>query len=298
MFVHKIEERLPKNHSPKKVCSQNTISGSKTASILNTNVSLRGGGSQTEPEFRDGAVAFLDALGVKGIWSRTDPKTVIKAWEDTIALFVKSVRIAEEKTDYICEEYHITAFSDTLIITLVGRDKGKEPRVLLPLMAEIITIPFIHALLRRIYFRGVISIGKFCRSENFIIGPAIDEAAEWYTHPDWIGISTTPSASFGLDSLLEEGHPQFSKWFVRYNIPMRTGIEDKGWALAWPMRVQDIFRNIPGLSRRERNLLRRITPRTHILDAFAKLPIGISAISKYRNTLSFFDFVMGLKNKG
>ncbi|HZI71491.1 MAG TPA: hypothetical protein VFD60_10060 [Nitrososphaeraceae archaeon] len=33
------------------------------------------------------------------------------------------------------------------------------------------------------------------RSENMIIGPAVDEAAENHGLPEWSGISTCPSAS-------------------------------------------------------------------------------------------------------
>jgi len=38
-----------------------------------------------------------------------------------------------------------------------------------------------------------------------LIGPAMDEAAVWYTLADWMGLSLCPSASFGVEQLKEQG---------------------------------------------------------------------------------------------
>jgi hypothetical protein len=144
---------------------------------------------------------------------------------------------------------------------------------------------FFFALVKGIYFRGVIAIGKFYQSKTLMIGPAIDEAAEWYTQPEWMGVSTAPSASFGL-SRLEDQKADISKWFVKYDIPAKSGPQKNEWALAWPRFAQ----KDPNTSERQ------LTTRGLILNAFANRPISVSAVQKYKNTLAFYDFVTGLKD--
>lgn len=230
----------------------------------------------------EGVVAFLDALGIKGIWARAEPREVISSWNKVIGIFDRTIKEAQNKAGDVFKGCHIAAFSDTVIVIL----KGQDPSRLIPLMGEVLMCPIFAGILYGIYLRCVISVGKFYQSKTLIIGPAIDEAAEWYTQPDWIGVSTAPSASFGLERFVDQGI-DISKWFVRYKIPMKDGIEENGWAVAWPKRAP-----IEPLDNRE-----KVTSRTAILEAFASRPISISAASKYRNTLSFFDFVIGLSNK-
>lgn len=230
-----------------------------------------------------GVVAFLDALGIKGIWARVEPETVLKSWNKVLQLFAKSIKTSKSEFDSsILKDCRIAAFSDTVIVTMTG----PSPVKLLPLMAEVIWRPFYGALLEGIYFRGVISIGRFYKSSTLLIGPAVDEAAEWYTYPEWIGVSTTPTASFSIERFVDEGL-DVSKWFVKYDIPTKAGIDKDGWALAWPKRVP-VSPLIEG---------KRGTIRTAILETFASQPIGISAITKFKNTMSFFDYVIKENSK-
>lgn len=89
--------------------------------------------------------------------------------------------------------------------------------------------PFLIGLRKNIYLRGVISAGEFYQSTKMVIGPAIDDAAAHYTSPNWIGVSATPS----LSTLLSPSHA-ISGVIVQYKIPHKEGIEENGWALAWP----------------------------------------------------------------
>jgi hypothetical protein len=235
-----------------------------------------------ETRMEQGVVVFLDALGVKGIWARAEPESVIGSWEEVLKRLNESIK-KSPKTGSVgnkpeCLDYNISAFSDTVIITL----KCMDPAAHLPLVASIISEPFFFGLLKGVYFRGVIAIGKFYQSSTLVIGPAIDEAAEWYTQPEWMGISTAPSASFGL-SRLEDQKANISHWFVKYDIPAKGGVQKDEWALAWPREAQkqSVFSE------------RHLTPRGLILDAFANRPVSVSAAAKYKNTLSFFDFIIG-----
>jgi hypothetical protein len=229
---------------------------------------------------QEGVVVFLDALGVKGIWARAEPESVISSWEEVLKRLNESIKKSPKvgsvgnKTE--CLDYKIAAFSDTVIITLKCTN---DPAAHVPLVAKIVSDTFFFALVKGIYFRGVIAIGKFYQSNTLVIGPAIDEAAEWYTQPEWMGVSTAPSASFGL-SRLEDQKADISKWFVKYDIPAKAGPQKGEWALAWP-------RDAP----KELTLQKNLTTRGLILNAFANRPISVAAAQKYKNTLAFFDYV-------
>jgi hypothetical protein len=235
---------------------------------------------------QEGVVVFLDALGVKGIWARAEPESVIRSWEEVLKRLYESIekspKIGSVGNKPESLNYNIAAFSDTVIITLKCAD---DPAAHVPLVAKIVADAFFFALIKGIYFRGVIAIGKFYQSRTLVIGPAIDEAAEWYTQPEWMGVSTAPSASFGL-SRLEDQKADISKWFVKYDIPSKSGIQKSEWALAWPRECS----KDPSIS--EKNL----TTRGLILNSFANRPISVAAVSKYKNTLAFFDFVAGEAN--
>jgi hypothetical protein len=62
-------------------------------------------------------------------------------------------------------------------------------------MGELLSKLFRVSILSHFYFRGCLSAGRFYRSENMIIGPAVGEATEYYRLPEWSGISTCPSGS-------------------------------------------------------------------------------------------------------
>jgi hypothetical protein len=239
-----------------------------------------------ESRMQEGVVVFLDALGVKGIWARAEPESVISSWEGVLKRLYESIK-KSPKIGSVGDKpealgYNIAAFSDTVIITLKCTD---DPAAHVPLVAKIVSEPFFFALVNGIYLRGVIAIGKFYQSNTLVIGPAIDEAAEWYTQPEWMGVSTAPSASFGL-SRLEDQKADISKWFVKYDIPAKGGPQKSEWALAWPREA----------SKDPLNAGKNLTTRGLILNAFANRPISVAAAQKYKNTLAFFDYVAGLEN--
>ena len=124
-----------------------------------------------------------------------------------------------------------------------------------------------------------------------IIGPAIDEAMSWFERHDWMGVSLAPSASFMLDEYVNEGNK--IKWFTRYDVPVKKNISsnnsvDKNmWVLKWPKFLEDTF----VLQESKQNT------KSALLDAFSKSPIDPDAISKYKNTIEFYDQIMNKKKK-
>ncbi len=98
----------------------------------------------------------------------------------------------------------ISTFSDTIIIALYP-EVGLEAfdSILLHIMGYVLIVLFRMAFLKTIYLRGTISVGTFylLKKSNklMLIGPAVNEAAESYESTNWIGISTSPSASLTLE---------------------------------------------------------------------------------------------------
>ena len=62
----------------------------------------------------EGVVAFLDALGTKGIWARAKPEEYAQSWEDLITDWKQYSKTALETTGSNNISYDIKAFSDTL----------------------------------------------------------------------------------------------------------------------------------------------------------------------------------------
>jgi hypothetical protein len=65
-----------------------------------------------------------------------------------------------------------------------------------------------------------------------IIGPAIDEAAEYYMEPQLIGASATRSAH----NVLSHANPisGLDKVWKIDDIPLKRGVEYGGWVVRWP----------------------------------------------------------------
>lgn len=138
---------------------------------------------------RDGAFALIDCLGFKGIWKRTDPDLLI----DKLRSVVKQVQPQIMKGvpyHLLRRSINIDAriLSDSVAISLRYTDppskkKIKEEREQNYLVWLICasTIKILDLYLEgepRIVLRGCVTFGKHTNEENFIVGPAVDEAAE------------------------------------------------------------------------------------------------------------------------
>lgn len=188
-----------------------------------------------------GVVAILDVLGTKGIWQRADPKNIVETWDSLVSIYHN---VSQNRTE---KEYgyksSFFAFSDTIIITAEGSDITKT---LMSLGVDL-GIIFTHSILNKFFLRGCISVGNYYQGQRMIIGPAIDEASQYYTMPKWIGISTSPSAyrilrKHNPTQLLEFGYGHI---FIQHDIPIELGLE-KNFAINLPYAYKstaDIFKN-------------------------------------------------------
>jgi hypothetical protein len=128
---------------------------------------------------KEGIIVFLDALGIKGIWQKEDPKNVINRW----GIVLDEFHELEKKGLNL----NVYGFSDTIIITCA---KVKDDILYtLNLLCELLIPCFIKSIKNRIFLRGSITYGKFFESTKISIGEAIDECARLHNNFEWIGLS-------------------------------------------------------------------------------------------------------------
>lgn len=236
----------------------------------------------------EGVVIFLDALGTKGVWARTDPKEYTDSWETLLHELDKHNKNLKTLSEWSNVTSSIHAFSDTIIITIRLLNKDSNTTVfesdrLLFYAARLISPMLLNGIFKGIYLKGVISVGQFFESQTSIIGPAVDEAADWYEKIEWIGVSSAPTAHFTLEKLFEVKQ-DISKWYVKYPVPMKAGITTEVvWAVNWPALYLTY-------SDKEAMSLKAL-----ILNKFASRPISSDAVTKFHNTIKFYDNVTSKK---
>lgn len=229
-----------------------------------------------------GCIVLLDALGTKGRWKKTGVLEILEKWE----LIVKSYkRRFQDRHDEYTNFSKITAFSDTIMIATAGEDPVKN------FLATSIATSFLisEAVLQGIFFRGCINIGKYYWSELLLIGPAVDEAAQYYTLPEWIGVSTAPKAHLVLTNDPKEAIEAMQipkNLFVKYDIPLKNTIEKNGFALNLP-QAYEFVRSGGGKYSQEKY---RDDIDTILKKQLDKIEDVIAAL-KIRNTLNFFNSI-------
>jgi len=222
--------------------------------------------------FVDGAIALLDVLGIKGIWKREPVEEIVKKWVSIVSDFT-DIEKALKNDQNAKIETHLQFFSDTVIVTY----EGKDPIDLLAYMSLHLTYPFCHSFLQKIFLRGTICTGKFRRTENMIIGPTIDEAAEYYEQYNWMGITLSPTASVLIDET-EKKHAAHG-WYEKYKIPSKSGSDEEVWALNWPSQMRGVMKFIPDTSE----------PKDALLKAMSDETSDQKVLLKRKITTEFFD---------
>jgi hypothetical protein len=252
-----------------------------------------------------GVVVFLDAVGTKTVWSRNDPSDYMKSWENVLKAFRKEEKIYRETSDefrgdddYDFPALSVRAFSDTIILSFSHPIDKSEKNTFwqdclkIETIGIILALPLYKAIIEEgIYLRGAISFGEFYITDSMIIGPAVEEAAEWYEKPEWFGISTTPSATYGLELLKEHGHLS-NEFFINYDVPMKNNQQLNSYALLWPEKYPPLNKDKEHVNKNKKMFQKS---RKKLLESFSSRGlIGASSELKYKNTLAFFDYVAGL----
>lgn len=170
---------------------------------------------------RRGAVALLDALGFKGIWKLENP------WSPDHVLSMLRRAATTARDDQADDEsdprgvasVRLHFLSDTVVAVAEARP-GATPspltliEVLCMRLAEFTEGMLIGA--PPLAYRGAVAFGDFLIEEPFILGPAVDEAAEAERLAEGAFVWMCPSA-------LKEVRGDFVPCTLEYAVPMKGG---------------------------------------------------------------------------
>ena len=247
-----------------------------------------------EQQTQRAIVVILDVLGVSTL-SIEACKEFISKREKLIAA------IKERNQGYLLPlikgffaisvpEPEFITFGDTILIIWQYENPNDDANLLMA-MALILKQAFVQGLRQHnLILRGAISTGELIRDQTTVLGPAVADAASWYSKGDWIGIIATPQtgmkiAAFERSKPASEMRSVFdsppekilSPWYVQYPVPLTDKREMELWCLAWPADFLHATGNIEA-------------GRFAFFEALSKCPIPIGTEKKYLNTVNFFKW--------
>jgi hypothetical protein len=197
---------------------------------------------------KHGAVAILDALGFKGIWKRERSESILAKLRRLRDVVVEDITRAQQTSPAMLGVEIITrqaAFlSDSLVIGVSVEAGGmgalgpippvvtgfpgllRQDHSLRDLLLTLVRLLDMAATdSPHLAYRGTIACGEFEFDDVFVLGPAIDEAAELASQADGAFVWLTPSA-LEVQGPLEEFNPYipyFESLAPKYAVPMKAG---------------------------------------------------------------------------
>jgi hypothetical protein len=194
----------------------------------------------------DGAFALIDCLGFKGLWNLGHEQLVSKLRQ------VKNT-VREGLHNFLSSPGHplhinpdsfemdVLLLSDTIAISVRLKQNDNATISLRQLQYEhkwpclIVTSVIIYALIDlfldnepHLLLRGCITYGKHIIEENFLIGPAVDEAAEYMNEAQGAFIWFLPMAAGDIQVILPDNENNFMFSFFdimcpEYQVPIKGG---------------------------------------------------------------------------
>ena len=195
-------------------------------------------------QMKFGVVCLMDALGFKGIWRDQQPGAVVgvleairlelKRWFASMNELQRELPQSEEWEGLGTSDFHGLFVSDTVILAatcdlpIVELDRTPNQRVL----ARELVLGVMQASARvswianqrspSLAFRGCVATGRLLAQDPFIIGEAVDEAAESMEKADAAIVWLTPSARRTFDGSHErDSHDRL--FAVEATIPLVGG---------------------------------------------------------------------------
>lgn len=174
---------------------------------------------------RTGAVAFLDALGFKGIWHEENPWTA----EDVVRKLQHAMRRAREahaqdNRRLAAMGYPLVSFhflSDTVVVVAENSSPTRSPGEVVDwLCAHVASFTeemLIGEMSPPLAYRGAVTYGEFIVEDPFILGRAVDEAGEAERRAEGAFVWLCPSA---LDVFAKQ---RGGIGTIPWTVPMKDG---------------------------------------------------------------------------
>ena len=255
-----------------------------------------------ESKEKEGFIILLDVLGTRGYWLRSDPKIAVNNFTE----IVDTMEIWKSKLGNLLQTKNIElnlstyCFSDTILMTLIP-EKNVDKIDAIKKCSFLISSVIIKGIDLGILFRGTISFGKFYKSEeekhSFTIGPAVDEAADWYDKISLIGAICSPSVGLSLDAYVEKNPNKLgSKYFIKHNVLLKNNSYNT-WILSWPIMISYYLGHHTNSSDPPEKTIQYLKEnKSWLLEKFSKIGIGSYDFGKFENTMKFYDTLVDLFN--
>jgi hypothetical protein len=179
-----------------------------------------------------GVITLLDVLGWKGIWQRQNGADAINKLKYLVDMIQTSIQRREHlyatTEGGFAEPFpktRVISISDTIAIVSEINEHEREHYHIgrgpiesaIKYQSVLVARLIRESILAGIPLRGAMSVGEFEAADNILVGPAIDEVAEWYELCDWIGVIQSPSAYLLPDTW----------WYPFLEGELPDGLEDK-----------------------------------------------------------------------
>jgi Mrr N-terminal domain len=232
--------------------------------------------------FKKGIIILLDVLGTKGKWKTTENAEISKLWNILTDTLSDAVNEALEGKNH---RLTLLTFSDTIMIIV----ETLETKMVLVDLASSLRAPLVVSMMIGMPLRGCITTGEFHRDATLIVGPAIDEAAEYYDLPQWIGISSSPSANKIIEDIYNSKKDAVKDIFFKCDIPLKNSIEQNAWALQWAKESDKVVLETSKSLETSKLQTPKYTDTMHIMNNHLEKSYPIDVALKWRNTYKFYE---------
>ena len=176
-------------------------------------------------ERKAGVVALIDMLGTRVPRNASDTRIMHNNRNKVLSCAKHLV-----KKELGSQSFEVSAFSDTMFVTAEG-----DAKALLSAFGRVCSTLIPESIVLDIPIRGCVAAGEFYQSgRRLFTGPAVTEAASYYERPQWIGVSSCPSAYNKIDGLSSG-----SACYTKYDMPLKSSVEYGAIVVNWPDRYND-----------------------------------------------------------
>lgn len=231
-------------------------------------------------------ISIVDILGTKGIWTETSVDKYFEVIERVKQELEKGKEYFKTLPNSQFIEFEFATFSDTLVITLINKGQQYDyffdetiegfSRVNLGIFQNYLSDNF--------FLRGCISFGDIEKRGNHFIGPAVDDAAEYFDSQDMIGICFTPKSSLAMKYSIgwnqKFNGKKVDNYVIEYLTPLKNKTQTNLFQVNWVNHFIELYKKEG-----------EINPLNVFIRFLSRRNIPTVALSKFTNTVEFFKFV-------
>jgi hypothetical protein len=202
-------------------------------------------GSSEPLMMRKGVVGIMDALGFKGIWKRLGVPATLSMLRHVKDAGAAQTQFTNELSRMLWQRiaadarepsFALRVVSDTIIVAAQGWDDAlPNPRSHAEyFLAQVVGIcrECLSVAAKEpepVSFRGCIAVGDVCIQDDFVLGDAVDEAAQWHEQAEAALVWLAPSA---LRMSTAENPFNLLGWqLLRWNVPLKGGCSYETFAV-------------------------------------------------------------------